>query len=910
MCLFTLLFGKSSSSPYLWHLGSLIVFRRGHGHLPVTMELDDFSQGSLDDTSDSLGLPRRSESESNDGYHFRDVRYTKLEVISAQQITYILRTILVVVALSVGAAVFSCVVVQAFFTTVMPIPVPRSMLSAEDIKKADGVKRNGLIRKQIVMEPCKLRNDVNCERLLQLTSRLTSFEHLVFVDMRADTMRQARWYAWIMNVFFPAGAILLLVIGVAFLVRIHNSGRENLTHEQMFAVALVFVSLLYFNIPVSLFQMNFSVQHAIIFPTWLKSLERPFRVLKDAVFGPFLAFYVLCNIHSYRILDPQEKIGFRFFAPKAALVIVYSLVRCVAYFTIGVESSEVPFVTAVFTVWTHGRFLFWRAFPAAAAFVLAITILECIIVAVAVWQGYVTMSALRRAPYMIYRTKHVGFRFFIYLNTVFFVTHFVISTILTLGRPIGNSFVTLSREGVERYMFFVPWTHAIGPSLLVLGFVLISAYVNLPHDSLGVLQGWFVPSELGPSSSKWTSSWSGTDSTSFVSSTFPPDSITDSAGWFKVDNDHELNQQIVEPVTYRKREADNAIELKANCFTMQTHVFLFNFAWYVYYYGTPKVKRIESSEGILPFKFTVAEAIIAKSTDTQVLVIDASDRIVVSFKGSTSLRNLRTSFSSHQRRLSRVVPTNIDGQDESERLRKLFGGTYDFAAVHAGFATAYASVAARVLRAIIRLRQISARPVFLTGHSLGGALATICALDVWIKLRVSRRNILVSTFGAPRVGNSQFARVYNSTIALHWRVVLGPDLVTNLPKFSYQHVGKKALLTPHGDLFIDPSALERKLWSGTTAGLGYHRKASYMLAMRSWCEQKHKKTYTPLFFDFPVSDQDLLRFEGAGSKGALLALRGFDVFKTEEERDVGSSRAVKNWESMAISLLNRNKISV
>ena len=912
------------------------------------MELDDSSHGSLDDTSDLLGLPSRSERDSEDAYLFRRAQYTKLEVISAQQITVILRTVLLCVALSVAATVFSCLVVQLMYTRVQQVPVQKGILS-------DGA----------------IENATNSKQLGSSLRQATESDKLTFIEMRVELLPKDSWYNWIMNVVNIAGAILLFVVGIGFLVRIANAGRENLTHEQMFTCALIFVSLLYFNIPLTLFQINVSLNQVIEFPLWFMGLENPFRMLKDGIFGPFLAFYVLCNIHTYRILDPQEKIGLKFFAPKVALVLGYSLLRTVSYITAGVETSDMPFVTAVFTFWTFGRSYFSRAYPVVFTLVLLITIYELVIVSIAIWQGYVTMLTLRRAPYMIHRTKHVGFRFFTYLTTVFFVTYFITSATLSFGRPLGNYFIAIT---LDFFMMFVPWNHAIGPSIIVLCYVLVSAYVNLPHDSIGVFKGWFAPSELAPSISTWDRSWSGSnnsfsESTSFASSAknsrygsitnsahsrygnatnnssntqSPYGSVTEyssSGTWFQVDNDHELDQQIVEPIIYRKCEADNTLELQANCFTMQTHVFLFNFAWYVYYFDTPKFERLKNSKGILPFEFKVSECIVEKSTDTQVLVIDGSDRILVSFKGSTSLRNLRTSFSGHQRRLSRVVPTDIDGKDESKRLRAIFGGTYEAAAIHAGFATAYSSVGARVLHAIRRLRQTCARPVFLTGHSLGGALATVCALDVWIKLRVSRRHILVSTFGAPRVGNIPFARVYDSAIALHWRVVLGPDLVTNLPKIGYKHVGKKALLTPHGDLFIDPSALERKLWSGTTAGLGYHRKASYLLAMRSWCVRHHPKMYTPLFFDFPVSQQDMLRFEGAqvASKGSdafipdnedtnedefeyatenedmiepvlskedelKLAVKNFDAFKSEDERNKEVSRAVKNWEQLTMKL--------
>jgi len=51
--------------------------------------------------------------------------------------------------------------------------------------------------------------------------------------------------------------------------------------------------------------------------------------------------------------------------------------------------------------------------------------------------------------------------------------------------------------------------------------------------------------------------------------------------------------------------------------------------------------------------------------------------------------------------------------------------------------------------------------VYVTGHSLGGAAATFCAIDVVLELKTSlgysdddlARSVIIYTFGSPRVGN-------------------------------------------------------------------------------------------------------------------------------------------------------------
>ena len=53
-------------------------------------------------------------------------------------------------------------------------------------------------------------------------------------------------------------------------------------------------------------------------------------------------------------------------------------------------------------------------------------------------------------------------------------------------------------------------------------------------------------------------------------------------------------------------------------------------------------------------------------------------------------------------------------------------------------------------------------PVYVTGHSLGGALATVCAMHV--KLLLGVPDVRVFTFGSPRVGNSIFATWFEKEI--------------------------------------------------------------------------------------------------------------------------------------------------
>ena len=105
--------------------------------------------------------------------------------------------------------------------------------------------------------------------------------------------------------------------------------------------------------------------------------------------------------------------------------------------------------------------------------------------------------------------------------------------------------------------------------------------------------------------------------------------------------------------------------------------------------------------------------------------------------------------------------------------------------VHAGFRTAYQSVESAIVKSVAKLGGI---PLYITGHSLGAALATY-ATQCLEQNPVFRDQIAACyTYGSPRVGNSEFDREFKSVI---YRVVNTTDIVTVVPLLvmGYIHIG-------------------------------------------------------------------------------------------------------------------------
>lgn len=83
--------------------------------------------------------------------------------------------------------------------------------------------------------------------------------------------------------------------------------------------------------------------------------------------------------------------------------------------------------------------------------------------------------------------------------------------------------------------------------------------------------------------------------------------------------------------------------------------------------------------------------------------------------------------------------------------------------------------------------------IMLTGHSLGGALATLVGCYL-IELGVLRENLSVYSFGAPPLGTKQFCDFYNNKIDVY-RMVNESDIVPKLDKVSrFYHLGEEIVL--------------------------------------------------------------------------------------------------------------------
>lgn len=105
-----------------------------------------------------------------------------------------------------------------------------------------------------------------------------------------------------------------------------------------------------------------------------------------------------------------------------------------------------------------------------------------------------------------------------------------------------------------------------------------------------------------------------------------------------------------------------------------------------------------------------------------------------------------------------------------------------FGRVHRGFSQAICGEDSEVLRATqAALHERPGVPLYLTGHSLGGALSVLLAAQL-VEAGLGSRVAAIVTFGQPRVGDQDFAQALDQALPGRLlRVVHGRDLVASLP---------------------------------------------------------------------------------------------------------------------------------
>ncbi|MGH8581366.1 MAG: alpha/beta fold hydrolase [Gammaproteobacteria bacterium] len=113
--------------------------------------------------------------------------------------------------------------------------------------------------------------------------------------------------------------------------------------------------------------------------------------------------------------------------------------------------------------------------------------------------------------------------------------------------------------------------------------------------------------------------------------------------------------------------------------------------------------------------------------------------------------------------------------------------------VHDGFHKALQEVwsSEQGVKAAIERFRDRGQPIWVTGHSLGGALALLAAAELELRLATPVHGLY--TIGQPRVGDEFFLRAVNRALSeRYYRFVNNNDVVTRVPAsvYGYRHAGR------------------------------------------------------------------------------------------------------------------------
>ena len=212
----------------------------------------------------------------------------------------------------------------------------------------------------------------------------------------------------------------------------------------------------------------------------------------------------------------------------------------------------------------------------------------------------------------------------------------------------------------------------------------------------------------------------------------------------------------------------------------------------------------------------------------QAILIEHQDYFCLAFRGTDQLSDWLD---------------NIDFRTE----KALFGK------FHRGFLNSVNDVWSPLFSKYLELTNSKKRPLFLTGHSLGGAMATVGAAKL---IHEGFSFTAVYTFGQPRAMTTATANKFNQKAkSKFFRFHNNNDLVTRVPArlIGYSHVGLKVHITEDIKLHLEPGFWLRFLdgIKGTVNDLGEigidgvkdHFMEKYLSAVRKWqlvSPSKHK----------------------------------------------------------------------
>ncbi|KAL0038251.1 hypothetical protein WJX79_010181 [Trebouxia sp. C0005] len=208
------------------------------------------------------------------------------------------------------------------------------------------------------------------------------------------------------------------------------------------------------------------------------------------------------------------------------------------------------------------------------------------------------------------------------------------------------------------------------------------------------------------------------------------------------------------------------------------------------------------------YDLTGSELFCEVKRDTRCLMGWSDSTVVLAFRGTASMTNALSDLQAW-----RVAHPPARGHN----------WLFSRPLVHLGFLRSWLAgafndkVVNRTMEVVNSRKPASGKlQILITGHSLGGAFATLAAYDICKQLQGSSQQdveVRCYIFGAPRTGNHAFAADYNRVVPDTWSIINDQDVVTRGGKFVvlYKRPGKRVIVNNEGRMMVSPSSMEASI---------------------------------------------------------------------------------------------------
>lgn len=155
-----------------------------------------------------------------------------------------------------------------------------------------------------------------------------------------------------------------------------------------------------------------------------------------------------------------------------------------------------------------------------------------------------------------------------------------------------------------------------------------------------------------------------------------------------------------------------------------------------------------------------------KETDCQLYTIVNNDTMYIIFRGTSSKKDIK-------------IDLQMNQITYKHKIR-----------IHKGAYIQYLSIKDDLFE-IINQHINDIKKIYVSGHSLGGMLATITTPFINKFYKDFHINVYCYTYGCPRVGNKGFKHFYNKYVKSSYRITTYNDPIPKLPlSMNYMHVCK------------------------------------------------------------------------------------------------------------------------